>query len=422
MAVPNIAIPLRLDTDYERWRFWVVPLAEGGRPRPRLSWWLDPVPRVTASSLTWLDSRHVVLSIATLSTPGTHLWMADLERDRVWRLTASADSESFPSSSPGGGQIVFSRGDPDYDIVELSVSGTPPQAVLATAQKEADPAWSPDGNIMAYVTDRRGLDEIWVRNRVGQTPDRPLIEQATFVDQNIALFAPVFSPDSQRIAYLRTGGRGLMALQVYTSSVAGSPPVRLLPASHASFQGAPTWSADGQWIAFAEWKGRERHWDLTKFRVGSPEEPIVLRRDGVPNANPQWSPKDDWITWETEAGFVLVSPDGKRERRLELDQWLVHAWSRDGSSILGIVETEDLRLSLVSVDINKETTKVLADLGPSPPVNNPVQGFSLSRDGRTILTSFVRMRGDLWLLEGFRRPESVWRRLWPGRTLAAGRE
>jgi hypothetical protein len=42
----------------------------------------------------------------------------------------------------------------------------------------------------------------------------------------------------------------------------------------------------------------------------------------------------------------------------------------------------------------------IASLGPSPPVNNPVRGISVSPDGRTVLTSIVRLNGDLWLLEG----------------------
>jgi dipeptidyl aminopeptidase/acylaminoacyl peptidase len=341
--------------------------------------------------------------------------MADVERDRAWPLTRSAASESFPSASPKGERIVFSTDESDYDLVELSPSGSAPRTVLATARKESDPAWSPDGSVMAYVTDRSGQDEIWLRSRDGQLFDRPLITQREFTDgETIMLGAPSFSPNGQRIAYLRTGARTggspLIALQIHTSSVAGSPPVRLLPPTHETFQSAPTWSPDGQWIAFAEWRARQQGWDLVKFRVGSVEEPIKLRSDGVPNATPQWSPKGDWITWETETGFVLVSPDGSQQRQFDIEQWLVHAWSRDGSSILGIVET-DRRLSLVSLDVRTERLRVLSDLGPSPAVNNPVQGFSIGPDSRSILTSFARMRGDLWLLEGLPRPESLWGRL-----------
>ena len=91
-------------------------------------------------------------------------------------------------------------------------------------------------------------------------------------------------------------------------------PTALLPRAHEAIQGAPTWSPDGQWIAYAEWK--EQHWELVKVRVGSGEGPVVLRKDGVPNATPHWSPKNEWITWETEQGFVLVSPDGKEQRAI----------------------------------------------------------------------------------------------------------
>jgi Tol biopolymer transport system component len=370
----------------------------GGQPYRRLQWWSDVAPRVT--NFTWLpDSRHVVLGITSLSTPGSHLWMADLERDRAWSLTRGPGSESNPSSSPGGEQIVFTSGEPDYDLVEMSLAGNPTRPLLATARNEADPVWSLDGNLFAYVTDRNGLDEIWLRTHEDRSVDRPLVTQRDFGDdRTIMLGSPSFSPDGQRIAYQRNAQKPIWPLRIWISSTAGGPPVPLLPATHEGYQGAPSWSPDGQWIAYTEWK--EREWMLVKVRVGSGEEPVVLRKDGVPNASPHWSPRNDWITWETAQGFVLVSPDGGQERLLSDDQWLVHTWSRDGSEVFGIRESENLRLSLVAVNVRTAKARVLADLGPSPPVNNPVKGFSLDAEGRTIATSMVRLRGDLWLLDG----------------------
>ncbi len=181
----------------------------------------------------------------------------------------------------------------------------------------------------------------------------------------------------------------------------------LLPPSHEGYQSAPTWSPDGQWIAYTEWK--DQQWTLAKVRVGTGEPPTVLRTDGVPNATPHWSPANDWITWETDRGFVLVSPDGGTERLLTDDQWLAHTWSRSGTEIFGIRDTEDLRLQVVAVDAHSARRRVLADLGPSPPVNNPVKGLSVSADGRTIVTSIIgRVTGDIWLLDGLRaRPQTV---------------
>jgi eukaryotic-like serine/threonine-protein kinase len=390
------------------WQFWIVPLPDG-RPYRRFEWWSDAAPRV--SNFTWLpDSRHIVIGITSLATPGSHLWVADLQRDRAWPLTRSADSESYPSSSPSGEQIVFTKGEPDYDLVQMSLDGTRTHSLLATARNESDAEWSADGDLLAYVTDRSGQDEIWLRTRQGQQGDRPLITQRQFgEDRTLMLSAPSFSPDRQRIAYLRNGYNPRWFLRIWISLTADGQPTALLPRTYEAIQGAPTWSPDGEWIAFAEWK--DGHWELVKVRVGSGEGPVVLRTNGVPNATPHWSPKNDWITWETEQGFVLVSPDGKAERVIPADQWLVHTWSRDGSQVLGITETDDLRLSLVAVDVRTERTKVLADLGPSLPANNQVKGLSLSGDGR-ITTSIVRLRGDLYMLDGLRWKDDFRRRLW----------
>jgi Tol biopolymer transport system component len=130
-------------------------------------------------------------------------------------------------------------------------------------------------------------------------------------------------------------------------------------------------------------------------RVGD-DRPIILRSDGVPNATPAWSPVGDWITWETKGGFLLVSADGTGERVLADEHWLAHTWSHDGKRIFGIRETEDLRLSLVSLDAASGRAHVIADLGPSPSVNNPVRGLSVSADGRRFVTSLINLRGDLW--------------------------
>jgi Tol biopolymer transport system component len=227
--------------------------------------------------------------------------------------------------------------------------------------------WSSDGRLLAYVTDRGGADEIWLRAGDGPTPDRPLVTQSDFGDdRTIMLGSPSFSPDGQRIAYQRNASKPTISpLRIWISQIAGGPPVPLVPASHEGYQGAPTWSPDGQWIAYTEWTNQQ--WALTTVRVGSGEAPIVLRTDGVPNAAPSWSPNDDWITWETDQGFRLVSPDGKRQRVLSDDQWLAHAWSKDGSRIFGIRESEQLRLTLVALDVatgREASSPILARLRP----------------------------------------------------------
>jgi hypothetical protein len=104
-----------------------------------------------------------------------------------------------------------------------------------------------------------------------------------------------------------------------------------------------------------------------------------------------------------------VSPDGKKQRLLTEEQWLVHSWSPAGDEVFGIRETEDLRLALVAVDVRAANVRTIADLGPSPPFNNPVKGLTVSPDARTIATSVMRSRGDLWVLDGIRWPARLFR-------------
>jgi hypothetical protein len=175
------------------------------------------------------------------------------------------------------------------------------------------------------------------------------------------------------------------------------------------YQTAPSWSPDGEWIVFAE--RSDLKWRLVRVRVGT-EERVELRADGISNAAPQWSPTNNWITWETQDGVVLVSPDGTRQQDLAPDRWHAHTWARDGSEVFGIRETADRRLVLEAFEVRPGGgRRPIADLGPSPPANAPVRGLSLSPDGKTVVTSLLRQRGDLWILRGLPQIQSLWSQL-----------
>jgi dipeptidyl aminopeptidase/acylaminoacyl peptidase len=281
--------------------------------------------------------------------------------------------------------------------------------VLATSRNESDPAWSPAGNQYAYVTDRSGEPEVWLRSRDGSL-ERPLVTHASFKDQTLMISGVAVSPDGGRVAYQRRGPSGF---KVWISAMAGGPAVQLI--LDDSYQDAPTWSPDGNWIAYALSRGGRRA--LAKVRVGAGEPPLVLKDGIVYPSNPKWSPNGALVTCETPDGFSVVSSDGKQSRALAEEAPLAHAWSRDSRTIYA-VRSEDLRLQIVATDVASGREMLLVkDLGPVPPSAYPLAGLSLAPDGGSLLTSIVRLRGDVWLLSGFEpRPRGLLARFVPGRS------
>jgi Tol biopolymer transport system component len=410
LGVSGVPTTIGLERERRGWQFWLLPLG-AGTPTRRLQAWSDVAPRV--AGFTWLrDSRHIVFSVFPLESGEADLWVTDVLGDRAWPLTRGADKSLYPSASLTGDDVVFMSGEPHYDIVVIPLDGGPLRTLIGTSRNESDPAWSPAANAYVYVTDRRGQEEMWIRTGEGPLGEQ-MLPPAGFQDRSIMLASPSFSPDGSRIAYQRNSSRPVWPLRIWYSMVAGGPPVPLLPESQDTYQGPPTWSPKGDWLAFAEWDATS--WRLVKVPFTGAEEPVTLRADGVVNATPQWSPRGDWITWETTTGFMIVSPDGRMSQPLGNGGWLVHTWALDGRRIYGVRLSPELHLELIAVDVPGGSEHILRDLGVSPPVNNPLKGLSVGPDGRTLITSMVQRRGDLWLVEGLRRPAGILERLRPRR-------
>ena len=116
-------------------------------------------------SFSWMpDSQHLVMSFPTASHPQPQLWMAHVEDQDLDALTADEGIKVRPSVSPDGKKIAYASMTENFDIVEIPIAGGPIRPLIATSRNEMSPAWSPVAPLLAYVTDRSGPQEIWLRN------------------------------------------------------------------------------------------------------------------------------------------------------------------------------------------------------------------------------------------------------------------
>ena len=194
-----------------------------------------------------------------------HLWIADTVSGTARQITAGHTNETAPAVAPGGPRIAYASEEVDFDLTLIAPDGRTRRTMLATARNEFDPAWSPAGDQFAFVTDRSGSLEIWARSRDGVW-ERPIVTAEDFgrlADRNARL-AGVFSRRAN--AGVSTGRGG----HVGCVAVAGQRRRTHARDHHhrhvnRPWRDAPTWSPDGEWIAYvvnepARWCWSRRAW------------------------------------------------------------------------------------------------------------------------------------------------------------------
>lgn len=150
---------------------------------------------------------------------------------------------SSASISPTGARAVFeARG----EILTVPAKKGDPRNLTSTpGVMERDPSWSPDGRWIAYFSDESGEYALHLRDQMGEgeTKKIDLGKPSSFY------YAPVWSPDSKRIAY---SDRRLQLW--YVDVEKGGPPVKVdeNPIGFRDSVLEPRWSPDGKWLVYAK--------------------------------------------------------------------------------------------------------------------------------------------------------------------------
>jgi len=399
---------LGLFTSTRSWRpeFWRIPV-KGGQPTEMLHGMV-----VNQGRFAWLTTEKIVGASSTIAV-ASHLQLIDLGSRTMRNITASGGREMLPSISMDGNTLAFSSGQANYEIVEVPLNGSAPRELIATTQNAAAPEWAPDGIRFVYSTDRSGAPEIWLRNRADGS-ERLIAGRKEFPEVSTLLDCAI-SPDGGRVAFRATDIRG--EVSIWISPLSGESPVRLWDDQAKSQQRGPSWSPDGDWIAYyGVYKGAPA---VMKAKVGghAPAEFLAPQKRNYPV---RWSPRGDWIAYHDGDALRLVSPDGSQNRTMSSNFWETYGWSKDGDEIYGIVHSANGHLLLSKVDVATKKETPIGDLGRAPvefdlsDVLNAFsyRGFSMHPDGKSFLTSVTRVRTQIYLMKDFDRPVRLADRWW----------
>jgi Tol biopolymer transport system component len=202
-----------------------------------------------------------------------------------------------PAWSPDGAMIAFaSRRAGTFDIYVMNADGTGTRALTSTKENDSHPTWSPDGSQIAFA--RAGSGDIFVTNADGSDARRisdPLTEEAE----------PAWSPDGEWIAYVRrTPGTAIQEVWLVRPDGTG----RHVLTSQGAKTFTPAWSPDSARIAFSSNKDSE-FYELYSMGVDGKGLRSVVPTTGD-NFEPAWSPDGSRIAYQEDGAIFTVELGG----------------------------------------------------------------------------------------------------------------
>lgn len=213
-------------------------------PAPTATSTLSPTPMGGAGLIAFASNRGGLPQLYLMNFDGTD--------QRA--ITDEADGACQPAWSPDGGQIAYISPCRERNaqntyagtgIYIVRTDGTGRISLPASAQGEFDPAWSPDGKRIAFTSLRDGYQQIYSVDLATSQ-----LTRITDTSQEVNTRQPSWSPDGQKIAYTV---RRVGVLQIWQVSQNGADPAQLVRSNGSLYNDfLPAWSPDGNFIFYSE--------------------------------------------------------------------------------------------------------------------------------------------------------------------------
>jgi eukaryotic-like serine/threonine-protein kinase len=190
-------------------------------------------------SLSPDESKLAIAKMETDASNVSHIWLMDLTRGTLSRLTSVPPNDWFPVWAPDTSRIAFSSArDGPLNLYAHALSGPgADEPLLKSGASKAASSWSPDGQYLAYwVAGANKQQDIWVLPMAGKKP-------IAFLESEFNELQPDFSPDGRWIAYTSDeSGTQEVYVRRFEAAPARAAAIRM------SVQGGshPKWRRDGK--------------------------------------------------------------------------------------------------------------------------------------------------------------------------------
>jgi len=326
---------------------------------------------------------------------GINIWRIPVKANgtvngSLQQVTTGAGQDVEVTVSPDNKRLAYATLRQNADIWRLPVSpqtGLPtgtPEAVISTTREDSRGAWSPNGNMVAFNSDRAGDMNIWLFT-LADSSTRQL------TTGHGGDFQPSWSPDEKRIAFFssRSGSPNIWEVEIASGSL------RRLT-SNSGVNVNPFYSPDGKLIAYqSDQSGRLEVWVMNADGSSSRR----LTNVGVTGHFMRWTADGSALVFRCTCGGKPVTTKvsvsgGDPQPFAEMMGGSHMSFSPDRTRIMDVVGHRVLWVSPIS---GGKPEKVYEFPDADVRIDYPVW----SPDGRWVMFDRFRPQGgDIWAISG----------------------
>lgn len=215
----------------------------------------------------WSPGGEALIASARRDSSMRGLWRIPLSNPRLMeRMPEAGMRAAYPVVAPRKRLVLYSISLDDLNLYRVDGEGAPPKAISPSLALDSSPSLSPDGEWVAFRSERSSSSEIWIARVDGSQA-----QKLTSYDGPVT-GSPRWSPDGKWIAYdTRVNGNG----DIFIVSRDGKSTRQIT--TETSNEMVPTWSRDGHRIYFASDRANLLQiWSVDAFQAGAPARQVTL--------------------------------------------------------------------------------------------------------------------------------------------------
>ena len=301
------------------------------------------------------------------------------------RLTNNSAMDCEPVWSPDGNKIAFwSNRDGGKDIYVMNADGSNVKRLTNNVSDDVNPSWSPDGLRILFESERDGNRELYLMNADGGNEIR--LTRNNAVDSTAS-----WSPDGNLIAFASNRDTGPpynpYNLDIYVMNADGSNVRRIV--DDPEYDVGPQWSPDGRKIVFMT--ARNGNFDVYDMNADGTDQRNLTADYDRSDGAPIWSLDGNNIAFsrkvEGKDQLFVMDADGKNLKRVTHNAGNNGSagWSPDGSKLIFQTDVDgNWEIYVINVDgeLAQLTEDAADDLSPDwSPDGNKI-AFSSNRNGK----------------------------------------